>query len=173
MLVFNLAITVFSMSISSNIFSSTYIRLKNFFRGKQRPLFKECGYMLHLDGLHIDLLCYLGRDAALLGSPRRLSGKEYTCNTGNLGLIPGLGTSPVEENGNPLQYCCLGNPMDREAWWATITGSQRVRHQHRHWTFTHTHNALLKISQCFRVKGYPENTKPLSQSVDDKKINSL
>lgn len=66
MLVFNLAIIVFSisMSISSYIFSSTYIRLKFFFfRAKQRPLFKECGYMLHLDGLEIDLVCYLGRDA--------------------------------------------------------------------------------------------------------------
>ena len=43
------------------------------------------------------------------------------------GLIPGSGRSPGEENGNILQYCCLENPMDREAWWATI-GSQRVGH---------------------------------------------
>ena len=72
MLVFNLAITVFSisMSISSYIFSSTYIRLKLFFKAKQRPLFKECGYMLHLDGLKIDLVCYLGRDDALFGDSR-------------------------------------------------------------------------------------------------------
>ena len=35
-------------------------------------------------------------------------------------LIPGLGRSPGEVNGNPLQYSCLGNPMDREAWWATV-----------------------------------------------------
>ena len=43
--------------------------------------------------------------------------------------IPGLGRSPGGRNGNPLQYSCLGNPMDRGAWWATVHGgSQRVRH---------------------------------------------
>ena len=39
-----------------------------------------------------------------------------------LGLIPESGRSPKEENGNPLQYSCLGNLMDREAWWATAHG---------------------------------------------------
>ena len=43
-------------------------------------------------------------------------------NAGDLGLIPGLGRSPGEGNGNPLQYSCLGNPMDRGAWWDTIHG---------------------------------------------------
>ena len=42
--------------------------------------------------------------------------KEYVCNAGDGGLIPGLGRSPGEGNGNPLQYSCLENPMDREAW---------------------------------------------------------
>ena len=42
-------------------------------------------------------------------------GKESTCNAGDLGLIPGLGRSPGEGNGSPLQYSCLENPMDREA----------------------------------------------------------
>ena len=41
--------------------------------------------------------------------------------------IPGLGGSPGEGNGNPIQYSCLGNPMDRGAWWATVHGV-RVRH---------------------------------------------
>ena len=45
-----------------------------------------------------------------------LSGKESTCNAGDLGLIPGSGRSPGEGNGNPLQYSCLENPMDRGAW---------------------------------------------------------
>ena len=48
------------------------------------------------------------------------SGKESTCNAGNAGLIPGSGRSPGEGNGNPLQYSCLENPMDRGAWWATV-----------------------------------------------------
>ena len=37
-------------------------------------------------------------------------------------MIPGLGRSPEGGNGNPLQYSCLGNPMDRRAWWATVHG---------------------------------------------------
>ena len=49
-----------------------------------------------------------------------LIGKESTCNVGDLGSIPGLGRVPGEGNGNPLQYSCLENPMDREAWWATL-----------------------------------------------------
>ena len=40
----------------------------------------------------------------------------------DVGSIPGLGGSPGEGHGNPLQYSCLENPMDREAWWATILG---------------------------------------------------
>jgi len=41
-------------------------------------------------------------------------------NAGDSGLVPGLGRYPREGNGNPLQYSCLGNPMDRGAWWATV-----------------------------------------------------
>ena len=52
-----------------------------------------------------------------------LSGKESACNAGDtedMGLIPGSGRSLEEGNGNPLQYSCLGNTMDREAWQAHI-----------------------------------------------------
>ena len=48
--------------------------------------------------------------------------KEFACNVGDLGLIPGLRRSPGEENGNPLQYSCLENPMNRGAWWVTVHG---------------------------------------------------
>ena len=41
-------------------------------------------------------------------------------NVGDVGSIPGLGRSPGRRNGNPLQYSCLGNPMNRGAWWATV-----------------------------------------------------
>ena len=52
-------------------------------------------------------------------------GKESACNAGDLGLIPGLGRCPGEGNGNPLQYSCLENPIDRGAWPATMSmGSQ-------------------------------------------------
>ena len=48
--------------------------------------------------------------------------------SGVLGSIPELGRSPVEGNGNPLQYSCLENPMGRGAWQATVHGIARVRH---------------------------------------------
>ena len=57
-----------------------------------------------------------------LGFPGGLDGKESACNAGDLGLIHRLGRSPVEGNGNPLQYSCLENPMDRGVWWATVHG---------------------------------------------------
>ena len=48
--------------------------------------------------------------------------KNPPTNAGDTGLIPGSGRSPGERNGNPLQYSCLGNPMDKEAWQATVHG---------------------------------------------------
>ena len=55
-------------------------------------------------------------------------GKVSAYNAGNLGLIPGSGRTTGERNGNPLQYSCLGNPMDKEAWWATVHEIPSVRH---------------------------------------------
>ena len=46
--------------------------------------------------------------------------KESACNARNLGSIPDLGRFPGGGHGNPLQYSCLENPMDRGAWWATV-----------------------------------------------------
>ena len=48
--------------------------------------------------------------------------KNLPANQKDIGLIPGSGRSPRERNGNPLQYSCLGNPIDRGAWWAIIHG---------------------------------------------------
>ena len=48
--------------------------------------------------------------------------KESTCNARDLGFIPGLGRSPREGNGYPLQYSCLEKSMDRGAWWVTVPG---------------------------------------------------
>ena len=56
------------------------------------------------------------------GLPRWCSGKESACQCrrpGDAGLFPGLGRYPGVGNGNPLQYSCLENPIDRGAWWAT------------------------------------------------------
>ena len=57
-----------------------------------------------------------------LGFPGGLVVKNLPANAGDAGSIPGLGRSRGEENCNPLQYSCLGNPMDRGTWWATNPG---------------------------------------------------
>ena len=61
------------------------------------------------------------------GFPGGSVSKESACNAGDLGLIPGLVRSPGEGNGNPLQYSCLDNPMDRGAWWITVHGVAKSR----------------------------------------------
>ena len=53
-------------------------------------------------------------------------GKESTCNMRDLGSIPGLGRSPGEGNGNPLQYFCLENSVDRGAWQASLWGRKEM-----------------------------------------------
>ena len=53
--------------------------------------------------------------------------KLPACNAGDPGSIPGLGRSPGEGNGNPLQYSCLENCMDREAWQATVHGVAKIQ----------------------------------------------
>ena len=80
--------------------------------------------------------------------------KGSACNAGDLGSIPGSRRSPGEGNGNPLQYSCLENFMDRGDWWATVNGvaksGTRLSDTHTH---THTHIKLnhfavnLKLTQ--------------------------
>ena len=54
--------------------------------------------------------------------PKRTDGKESACSAGDPGSIPRLERTPGEKNGNQLQYSCLENPKDREAWWARLHG---------------------------------------------------
>ena len=56
------------------------------------------------------------------GFPGGSDGKKSACDVGEQGSIAGLGRSPGEGHGNPLQYSCLENSMDRGAWWATVHG---------------------------------------------------
>ena len=60
-----------------------------------------------------------------MGFPGGSDGKESACNAVDLGLIPGSGRYPGEEKGYPLQYSCLGNPMDRGTWQATVHGAAK------------------------------------------------
>ena len=63
------------------------------------------------------------------GFPHSSAGGESACNAGDPGLIPGLGRSPGEGNGSPLQYSCLENPMDRGTCQATVYGIAKSRTQ--------------------------------------------
>ena len=56
----------------------------------------------------------------IVGFPSGSDGKESACNARNLGSISGWEDSPGGGHGNPHQYSCLENPMDRGAWWATV-----------------------------------------------------
>ena len=66
-------------------------------------------------------------------------GKASAYNAGDPGLIPGSGRSSGERNGNPLQYLCLENSMDGEAWWARVHGVAKSR------TLLHLHSFFFVI----------------------------
>ena len=99
------------------------------------------------------------------GSPGGTSGKEPTCQCRRLkrhSSIPGLGKSPGEGNGNPFQYSCLGNPMDRRPWWAAVyrvsktqtqfSSVQSLSHVQLFVTpWTAAHQALLSITNSQSV----------------------
>ena len=65
--------------------------------------------------------------ACLIGFPGGSDGKGSACNPGDLGSIPWWGRSPGGGHSNPLQYSCLENLMDREAWRATVHGVSKSR----------------------------------------------
>ena len=69
------------------------------------------------------------------GFPGGSEVKASACNAGDLGLIPGSGRSPGEVNGKPIHYSCLGNSMDRGAWWATVHGVAKSRTRLSDFTF--------------------------------------
>ena len=71
--------------------------------------------------------------------------KNVPANAGDAVSIPGLDGSPGEGNGNPLQYSCLGNPMDRGAWWATVLGVTKSQHNQ-----ATTPRCYIKWSKCFK-----------------------
>ena len=92
-----------------------------------------------------------------LGFPGVSAAKESAYNAGDLGLIPGLGRSPGEGNGNPLQYSCLENLMDRGAWQATVPGVTESRTQLSNFTSTcfTLHNTAKVQSMLQQMAGFP------------------
>ena len=84
-----------------------------------------------------------------------LGGKESACNARDMGLIPGSGRSPGEENANSLQYSCLGNPMRRSLVDCSPWGHKRVEREFSNettqniWSITHTRNQKWgPVSHC-------------------------
>ena len=75
----------------------------------------------------------------IIDFPGGSDGKAAIYNVGDPGSIPGLGRSPGEGNGNPLQYYCPENPMDRGAWEATVHGVAKSRTRLSNFTFTFTY----------------------------------
>ena len=87
--------------------------------------------------VQFEAFLYLHPYLWLKGFPDGSGGKASACNAGDTGLIPGLGRSPGEGNGHPLQYSCLENSMDRGAWGATVLGVTKSWTLQSDFTFFH------------------------------------
>ena len=87
-----------------------------------------------------------------MGFPGGSEVKVPVCNVRDLGVIPGSERFPGEGNGNPLQYSCLQNPMDRGAWWATVHGVAKSQTQleRLHYHFQRS-NGLKVLRVCLDV----------------------
>ena len=88
-----------------------------------------------------------------------LGGKESTCNAGDPGSVPGLGRSPGEGNGYPLQYSCLENSTDRRTWKATVHGLRKswtLCWSNRHFLFHDGNEAACRPHQFSPF--YPKST---------------
>ena len=83
-----------------------------------------------------------------------LSGKESTCSEGDTVSIPGLGRSHGEGNGNPLPYSCWDDPMDREAWQATVHGVAKSQTQVSNWALTQTFGGEIFFNVALYVCMY-------------------
>ena len=102
-------------------------------------------------------LCLLSKSIIItsLVLPGGSEVKASACNAGDLGSIPGSGTSPGEGNGNPLQYSGLETPMDGGAWWAAVPGVAQSRTRLSDFTFTF---GLAKMNWFGRCYVYSSST---------------
>ena len=101
-----------------------------------------------------------------MGSPGGSEVKHLPAIVGDVGSIPGLGRSPREGNSNPLQYSCLGNPMDRGAWWVTVHGVTKS------WT-EQLHNRYFSDSQfCLINTQFKDNVTGTTCTVSEDALSS-
>ena len=102
---------------------------------------------------------YYQRFSSIPGFPGSSDSKESACNAGDPGLIPGSGRSLGEGNGNPLQYSCLENPMNRGAQWATVHGVAKSRTQlsdfHFHWPLPSRSQVVMAKKMSPDIYKYP------------------
>ena len=82
------------------------------------------------------------------GLPGGSDSKESAGNAGDLGLTSGSGRFPGEGNGNPLQYSCLENSMDRGTWWATVSGVAKEMDSTERLTLGHKDKSVMKRSSA-------------------------
>ena len=132
------SITNFSNSASKTLTYSFAMKQQQVEKSFQNSCFVHglCPFLLRtpflrlsLISLNPNLLLPLALSRGILRAfPGGSVGKESACNARDSSLIPGLGRSPGEGNGNLLQHSCLGNLMDKEAWQTTVHGVARVRH---------------------------------------------
>ena len=120
-------------------------------------LFSDIGksYCLHLSN-------FWKREMILHTLDFRLDGKASAYNVGDLGSIPGLGRSPGQGNGNPLQYSCLENPMDRGAWQATVpevTKSQTQLSDFTHSLALFTPKIIAHLEESTNIKAVKKGQK--------------
>ena len=109
---------------------------------------------------HITLYTYIAQMDPRLsmlssGLPQWLSGKEPTCNAGDVrdtGLFPGLRRSPGSGHGNPLRYSCLENPIDRGAWRATVHRFAKSQTRLKRLSSSSSSNATSQLSSCHFIK---------------------
>ena len=94
------------------------------------------------------------------GFPGGSGSKESACNAGDPGWILGLGRSSGGGNGNPLQYPCLENPMDRGAWWATVHGVPKESDMTERLTLLLSYQFSKHIMSC--LENCPRETKSYS-----------
>ena len=113
----------------------SYLKISLTWKRKQSPKSRNCRV--------------LGRIMGFLPSS---VGKESACNAGDMGSIPGLGRSPGEGNGNPLQYSCLENPMDGGTLQATVHGVARVGHNWVTFTSLGRINPRRNMQRCILIK---------------------
>ena len=93
------------------------------------------------------------------GFPMGSDSKESACRVGGPGSILGLGRSPGEGNGNPFQYSCLENPMDRGDWQATVPGVTeswpQLTEQHTHTSLIYNNLAMINQPHCAHDDFFP------------------